>query len=287
MRIKAILSSLPFWRVICGIICFVIGYFLEGFTQAVVLAFGAGLSIEPVISKVEDVVSYGRIKFFLRSTLFIIVVFSAFIIGWYLGYPLPEKYPRSDGLVADFTTGAGGPARNALGESFTVILDSDNNQISKCWYENISSEDGNGFLRIYYQLIPLYDRTSYVGVFTDFSHPPPKLFDVSYFSKVNLRIRLGQPIEPSNLGVFVVLATANVQGAGWYDYCEYQIPWHALQSEWIVVKAPFDKMSTPPWSPRKTKLDPKRAFRLSILIKGKPGPQQHSHIDIDDIKFEE
>jgi hypothetical protein len=227
---------------------------------------------------------------FIYPWLIVPFIGLSFFGGWWFGFPHIQKYPRLDGLIADFTGGLGAPARNAFGEPFNIILDSDNNLDSKCWYKCSGTGDGNGFLRIFYELSSgSKDAIPYCGVFTSFTHYPSQPLDVSRFSSIRLKLRLSQPNQEPKICIVVVLCTANVQGAGWYDYCEYQIPDHELQTEWVDVQAPFKQMLPPTWAPpwrrEVVKLDATKAFQISVAVKGYNGGQAHGYFDVDDIRF--
>lgn len=284
MSLKTVLGSRYFLEGIAAVLCFVVGAFLAPYAQAVVLALGGAL-----LGHLMTTIPWPPEGFwsstFLRSVLMMAVIFAAFLLGWWLGYPHIQKFPREDGLVASFNTGKGGPARNVFGETFGVFLDSEHNVQSKAWYECVTLEDGVGFLRIHYELASS-DKTPYVGVYTDFSHPPTEVLDISRFSALALKIRISEAQGESVPNVFVAVPTANIKGAGLYDYCEYRIPRHELQPQWIDVVVPFEDFSTPPYSLRPNQLDPARAFRVSIAIKGSPGCAQSGYIDVDEIRFE-
>ncbi len=161
------------------------------------------------------------------------------------------------------------------------------NENSKCWYQNVCSKDGACFLRIFYQLESDGEHIPYAGVFTDFSHPPSKQFDISQFKILALRVRINQPPAVPPVEVFLGIPTANFVEVGMYDYYEYQIPNHELQSDWIEVEAPLSKFQIPDWSSRGDipEFDTKHAFRFTIAIKGPKAGVTHGSIEIDDVRF--
>jgi hypothetical protein len=48
-------------------------------------------------------------------------VLAALLVG---GFPSTPLFPRNDGIITDFTTGRGGPARSAAGCQFSLLSDS-------------------------------------------------------------------------------------------------------------------------------------------------------------------
>ncbi len=226
--------------------------------------------------------------FFLVLALVVAIV--------YLAVPFQDSsdlYPRSDGMIADFSIGPGGPARNAVGENFSPFYDSEYNGDSKCWYKlNWDNLDDvvDGYLRVYYQLEPRREENaeSYVGLFTDFSYPPAKAFDVSKFTAITLRIRSSQPV-PKDIKVFLTLASTNIPPIpGVYDFPEVRIPTTSISGEWQDISIPLTAFAPPYFSSRGNdiKLDLKKIFRFSLSIRSGRGLPIHGYIDIDNIKFE-
>jgi len=232
-------------------------------------------------------------KFFSANPYFMLVLVLVIAIV-YLAIPSsPIPYPRKDGMIANFSIGPGGPARNSIGETFTPILDSEYNGDSKCWYKlkwEMIQGERNGFLRLYYQLAPRIERDAeaYVGIFTDFSYPPPKIFDISDFTAISFRIRSSQP-DSKRIGVFITLASSNVPPKpGSYDFPEYQVSEGNVTDKWQVIKIPLASFAPPYFSSRRNKinLDLTKVFRFALAIRSSSDSPIHGYLDIDDIKFE-
>lgn len=283
-----VLKARWFWSFLLSAACLLAGYFLPGASQGLLYAFGGAFLSDAIARVTIRMVPWKSIS----RLCWPLLVGAGFYTGWWLGHPHIHKYP-ADGMIADFNGGAGGSAYNVFNGTFSVIVDSDLNEDSKCWYKRISvntgatPSEGNGFLRVYFQLIPKEDSVAYAGVYTDFTHPPSQPLDVSRFSSVKFRLRMGQTLQESDVRMVVVLCTANVQGSGMYDYAECQVPEYELQTTWVDINAPFSQMKGPPWSSRRNsiRLDPSQAFRICIVVKGKIGAQAHGYFDVDDIRF--
>ncbi len=208
-----------------------------------------------------------------------------------------KLYPRKDGLVADFKTGGGGPARTVLGEVLNVITDNEWNGTSKCWYKlmasdiNQNGEKKNKFLRFYYQLEPreISGGESYVGFFTDFSPPPSKIFDISDFSGISLRIRFGQVVDIDSMSMYISLGSSNnLPIPGLYDFPTASIESHNIKeafTDWIEIKIAFIDFSSPHFSNRNVSLDTTKVFRFTISLVSSSKKKEYGHIDIDDIRF--
>jgi hypothetical protein len=209
-----------------------------------------------------------------------------------------SPFPRSDGMIADFKTGLRGPARNVFQENFNIISDSEWNGTSKCWYsleyEPVADDAGvssaNQFLRLDYEINPRSEKgaEAYVGVYTDFSFPPPQSYDVSAFTQFGFRIRKDTPDNLTNASVYVFLATDNQpKTPGYYDWCEHVVPPGMINTRWSTVQFPLSAsaFTTPAWSSQQRELDLKRVFRIGIAIRSIATNTIHGHIDIDDIRF--
>ena len=225
------------------------------------------------------------------------VIFIGSLIGFIVYLimdTVPKQFPIKNGLVADFNNvGPGGPPRNAFFESFSVILDSEYNGNSKCWYKlewEGGSSDRNGFLRLFFQLEPfqIHNTVSFVGLFTDFSYPPPKSFDVSKFSSISLKVRINKLISEET-GVYVAIAYSSIPPMpGVYDFPEYRIPHSNIKEDWERIDIPLSRFLPPGFSPRKSeiKLDLTSVFRIIIALKSSNRIPIKGYIDIDDIMFE-
>jgi hypothetical protein len=259
------------------------GYASPEKIQSVLYAVGGAIWGDVILRVIEEIIPWA----FMRRAFWVLLVGAAFFAGWWFGRPHIQKYPREDGLIADFGGSSFKPTlpRNIFGEGFTVILDCENNGESKCWDE-IGSENENKFLRVSYQLISR-NNIPYAGVFTDFTRAPSRPLDVSRFSCIRLKLRMGQTLQESDVRIVVVLCTANVES---YDeYAEYLIPEHDLKTTWTDVRVPFNETSCPRRRPVELKqtieLDPTQAFRIALVVKGKTGTESHGHFDVDDIRF--
>jgi hypothetical protein len=220
---------------------------------------------------------------------------ACFLLALSVTYSLSNqtpKYPRNDGLIADFSMGRGGPARNAVGESFGLISDSEFNGSSKVWYKLEWGNDNgnqNGFLRLFYQLEQRSTPGAepYVGLYTDFSYPPPGVYDISSFSSVSLRIRSSAPV-PEGMKISVSLASSNIPAKpGSYDFPEYVIPSMHIAGSWQELVIPLVSFKAPMFSDRKNSvlLDPRKVFRWAIAIKSEGNLPIHGYIDIDEIRL--
>ena len=207
-----------------------------------------------------------------------------------------KTFPRTDGLIADFKTGGGGPPRNAFNEVFNLLTDNEWNGTSKCWYQlkeetKNGSYNGNKYLRFFYQLEPreIPGGESYVGLFTDFSPPPPNVFDISQFEGVSFRLRLDQPTDPDGFAISISLASTNNSAIpGYYDYPGKAIEPYFISKafpDWVDVSIPFKDFCAPPFSSRNVTLDTTQVFRLIISIVKSTKNTIFGHIDIDDLRF--
>lgn len=224
-----------------------------------------------------------------------IVLFAVFLtqIGFFYGSRV-DPYPEN-GLIADFQTGPGGNARNALGGTFSISTDSEFNGKSKCWYSletELQKIDGilvpNNFLRMFFVLEPRLSpsQEAYVSLFSNFSFPPAKTYDVSRFNNLSIRLRMPLNIEKSELRLYIAIATDNEpKTPGVYDWCEYPLPSTSITSDWIAVSIPLSKMAAPYWSNQGRKFDSQKVFQFILAIRCNPNHIIHGHIDIDDIKF--
>lgn len=196
-------------------------------------------------------------------------------------------YPRADGLIADFASGPGGPARSALGTQFSIFSDSVFNVGSKIWYERLDepNTNGNGFLRIHYQLEPSSALGPYVGLYVDFSTPPPVSYNLSQFRRVAMRLRSEPSSTVNPIDVAVVLYSANVTNFE-YAFPRWQVPRQNLRPEWTAVNGAFADFLSPPFVSYDVTLDPARTYRLGLLISAERPEPVHGHIDVDDLRFE-
>jgi hypothetical protein len=124
-------------------------------------------------------------------------------------------------------------------------------------------------------------------VWTGFSFPPPKLYDVSQYGKVALEIRVGD--ASAKPAVFVGLATGNVKRGSdpitRYDWCEYEIPSELLRNDWTQVEAEFSRFEVPSFSPRDHELHTRQVFRMVLAFKAPLGTSLDGHLDVDNIRF--
>jgi hypothetical protein len=219
----------------------------------------------------------------------VFLVALATILYWQRPGPGPDvpPYPRPDGLVANFVTGPGGPPRNVFGLHFSQFSDSVWNLASKVWHRRMDQEGtrGEGFLRIYYQLVSESDREPFVGVFTDFSVPATAR-DLSAFRRLAVRMRIGQQHDPP---IKVALFVYSTNVANWENGTPtYLIEPQDLRQEWTSITVMFDRFgpSNTSTDGETARLDPARIVRVGIHITGTPMNTAHGHIDVDEIKFE-
>lgn len=268
-----------------GTVAIALGFWTE---NAFVQGLLANVGVAALVSGLT-VLQFLSFKQALRL-LFLSLLFSAgVIVGAMLRQSdSPPEFPARAGVgtVADFTLGSGGPARNAFGLHFSMFSDSSWNLESKVWFARVSDQgSANGFLRLNYQLQPKDDHEPYVGVYTDFSLPPPSVLDISRFRRLTMRVRLGQPLNDSPIHLSAVLYSANVHD-GEYIFPTFEVPDALLSQEWHTVAMPLDDFVNPSISGRMVFLDKRVVYRVAILIRGFPTQAAHGHIDIDDIQFQ-
>lgn len=247
-----------------------------------------GIAVSLVTATVVDVVRMvveSAILRYVRTIVHIVSLGLAAAFVFAYGCRLRTASFPTRGLIADFVTGAGGPARTVVGTQFSIMSDSTWNLDSKCWYRRLTDElDGCGYLRVYYQLKSDSEVLPYVGIHADFSLPPARPFDVSGFHMLSIRMRLGQPVDTSPITVALVLYSANVRNPD-YAYPVYYVPSRPLTTEWQIVHAPFSEFGPPNWVNYTVELDPKQVFRVAILVCGRPKDETFGHVDIRDICF--
>lgn len=193
-------------------------------------------------------------------------------------------YPRDDGMVADFTSAPGAPARNALGLQFSILSDSAWNKQSTLWYkpQNDLSSGDSTYLSIFYQLISTDDTEPYCGVYTDFSPPPPTSYDLSSFGHLSLRVRVASADALPRLSV--VIYSANIHN---YEYAfpACDIPTNDVTPEWVTVDIPLAAFQSPRHASYQVTLDTTQVYRIALILKGQPGTTTHGHVDVDEIRF--
>ena len=211
-------------------------------------------------------------------------------VGFYYGSRV-DPYPEH-GLIADFQTGPGGNARNALGGTFSISTDSEFNGTSKCWYsletEEQKETEFNNFLRMFFVLEPRLSASqeAYVSLFSNFSFLPPKIYDISRFNNLSIRLRIPSDIEKSRLRLYIAIATDNQpKTPGIYDWCEYLISMSSITSDWVSISIPLSRMAAPYWSNQGRKFDSRRVFQFILAIRCNRNQIIHGHIDIYDIAF--
>jgi hypothetical protein len=213
----------------------------------------------------------------------------AFALFWLATTPrclATAPFPRKDGVIADFGGAPGGPPRSGMGLQFSLLSDSSWNLPSIIRYERVS-EDGarGGFLRIHYELISQGARESFVGVYVDFSYPPPCSFDVSSYSKLTALVRVGQPSEGLALS-FVLYSEGPAVAYFDYAFPVYEVPQHAIRQQWTSLNMPLREFKEPNFSTTRMRLDDRKVYRLGIVLKGPVDRTIHGHLDVDDLRFE-
>lgn len=198
-----------------------------------------------------------------------------------------HPYPRDDGLIADFTSGRQGPARTALDSRFSLFSDSVWNLHSKVWYERIDEESEwppNGFIRVNYALVPASGREPYVGIYADLSFPPPILYDVSRFHTLTVHLRSSQPVSNGSIRIAFVLYSANVNNHD-YAFATWYVPPQSVGERWTTIGTTLNDFVRPHFVNYDVALDPKRVYRIGIVIFGPANQLTKGYIDIDELRF--
>lgn len=204
-----------------------------------------------------------------------------------MGHESAASYPGTDGLVADFASGRGGPIRTAFGTHISLLSDSVWNLKSKVWYERVdeSSAEGNGFLRIHYQLEPVGATGPYTGIYFDFSTPPPVVYDLTRFRRIAMRLRSAPSSTANPIDIAVTLYSLN-QTNFEYAFPTWHVPRQNLRSEWTPVAGAFSDFQRPAFVSYQVQLDPSRVYRVALVISADRLEPVHGHLDVDDIRFE-
>lgn len=192
---------------------------------------------------------------------------------------LPISEPVKSDVIANFRGSKGAGARTNFGLGFSIMSDSVLNMASKIWYERLQDNSkGNGFLRIYYQMLPSLGHEGFVGVFSDFSLPPARPVNLNKYNGIGFRMRISQ--ESGKMPeVRIVLYSDNIQNTKQ----AYPIAFVQPDTQWRNYDIPFNKFEAPPYAISPIKLDPGRVFRFGVMIVS--DEQIHGHIDIDEIKL--
>ena len=230
-----------------------------------------------LVSEIYRVVRVGRAKRILYLSLpafpsiALIALYFAFL------HTSVPNYPITNGLIADFNGPAGAGALTSYGLPFSLMSDSSQNMESKVWYHRTNEgTTQNGFMKIFYQLIPSSNREAYVGVYFDFSLPPAQPVNLSKYSGVRLKMRINQ--ESNDFPeIRVVLYSDNIKN---YEYA-YPIARIFPTNQWNTYTIPFGDFTSPPHAYNIASLDKSRVFRVGIIIIG--NSEKHGNIDIDDI----
>lgn len=199
----------------------------------------------------------------------------------------PLRYP-SHGRIADFEAGQGAEARTVFNQQISLLSDSAWRWgRSKAWYERIdeSGKDGPGILRLSFELSsrdPKQPR--YMGIYFDFSFPPPASYDVSQFHGLALSLKMSN--TKMEVEVRIILFSANVCNSS-YAFPTYTVPKEDLLDRWREIKVKFDKFGDPPWYPgHGLRLDPRRVYRVAIVVIS-PKKDAKGYIELDDLRFVE
>jgi hypothetical protein len=193
--------------------------------------------------------------------------------------------PRSPGMlppvaVADFRGTKGSGARTVNGLAFSLMSDSSFNMKSKVWYERVqeSNEAGTGFMRIFYEIVPTGDAEGYVGVYADFTPPPPKSVSMEGRQGVALRMRLAQEADSLPEVRFVLYSDNNINPLYAYPIARVQV-----NRDWRKFTLPFSDFGPPPFARSQIQLDTRRLFRFGIVVVSDKAV--HGYLDVTDIVF--
>lgn len=226
-------------------------------------------------------------KFSYKYMIPLLLLALGYLLGGIYGLPFHYEYPDPNGWVATFNGEKTDPVRNVFGEGINLFTDNDYNHLSysqHCWV----SENENRFLKYRYFLNPHGNYISWVGFFTDFSHPPPLAYSISNYRKISLRLRSTSKLIDDSVHVLIILpAKEGISSGGEYAYFEYEIPAYDITPNWKTFIVGFNQFNLPSRSSKKDlKFDLKSVFRFQIAIKGPPNKNVKGYIDIDDIRFE-
>lgn len=271
------------------IILLVLAYFIDDYARGVTLTLAGGTFGTLIAGKLSNLnikrPSYGSLMsalgFFLFTTLFLGFLY------WDSAQTKALPFPVKDGTIASFTTGGGGPARNDMGLHFSLFSDSALNMDSKVWYK-VFREHGErreNYLRIFYQLISHGDRDPYVGIYTDFSLPPPLTFDVSHYDFLSVNVRLDNNDAAEKLSVGIVLYSASGDNSTMI-FPSVEINPILLNDKWQQIRIPLSEFGSPPFVPYEVQLDTRSVYRMGIRLIGTPSESIHGYVDVDNIRFE-
>ncbi len=265
--------------------------FSSGFAQNVLLVF-IGAIAAVLVAKFPPLSVREAAPLLLTLTFLGLLGSTIFLALELSGRPATDSlpFPRNDGMLANFISGPGGPARNTFGGQFSIMSDSNWNLSSKIWFkrETEKSKPRNGFLRILFQLESNEDREPYGGIYSDLSYPPPSTFNVTDFNYLSFRVRLGQSSEEAPISVMLVLYSKNVQNKH-YAFPSYKIEGDHLSGEWQPIRIPLSEFVEPYFVDfgADMTLDPTEVYRWGVILIGEPGRTTHGSIDLDDVRFEQ
>lgn len=223
-------------------------------------------------------------RIILRGLIAVVVMLTVGIVVlgalYYRRAPAaPEPLPLTNTVIADFTASQGTGALTANTLPFSLMSDSSQNMQSRAWYERIHEDPAGaeGYLRIHYELMPAPGREGYVGLYGDFTLPPPKPVDLSAYHGISLRIRLSPSDDGKKPNIRFVLYSDNIENL---EYA-YPIAQVIPSADWSESPLPFSSFVTPPHAHWPVQLDRRRVFRFAIMLTG--GSRMEGHVDVDNI----
>jgi len=267
----------------------IVAYFAEGYWQATLLGIA---TVFFTIAASEALVAYRGL---LDRPIFYVTLLTvgvAALIGTtlYLGYSLinltrVRPYPLASGLIADFTGGTGGMPRTALGTQCAIVSDSAQDLDSRIGYKRIDADsNGNGFLRLTFELKSQTDATPFAGIFCSFSFFPEIPYDVSRFRNLAFVMRGNEAAPPFSVHVTLYSHRGSAPQMN-YVFPSYPIAASDVSKDWKVFSVPFYEFRPPAFSHADAAFDPGSAYRVAFVVFGKPHSDVTGSIDLDDIKF--
>lgn len=200
-------------------------------------------------------------------------------------------YP-DDRRIAHFNSGTGAPARTANGEHISICSDSAWNGKSWIAYQRVDgTNEGEGFLRVHYDLQAAEGKRPYVGLFWNLD-AQGRPVDISRFSAIRLRVRNSpaltavEELDPSEIQIFLGLKDDSIaHGEDKYAAAEAQILHEPLGGEWRTIQVQLSDLKTAAWANQARRLDLKSVVQMIVAIKGREGSKQSGVIDLDALEF--
>ncbi len=266
-------------------------YFAEGFWQAALLGLA---TVFITLAASEGYTHYRaqleRPVFYITLLTVMIALFVAATL--YLAYALISltrvaPFPN-DGLIANFRSGPGGHAYTAQGTQCSLISDSAFNLDSRVWYKRLDSDsDGNGFLRLGFELKSATDSAPYVGLSCAFSFPPTIVYDASMYKSLQFKLRVSPEVLQDHLAIGVALYSKDLPEGlrRQYAFPSWRVDDNDLSTQWKTYTVPFSWFHAPKYANADISLDPAQIFQMGFVVTGKARADLTGSIDLTDIRF--